>query len=134
MNLSKFQFRLDSNLIWTLLVSFSVFSAFLAFSDAAMAGEAPTDAIGNALCNIVLALTGNIAKAIATIAIFSVGVSLFMGKMQWGTALAIAAGVVIVFAAPQIVDWISSNGEADDNCGTESIGDDDGTTTTTPAP
>jgi len=59
-------------------------------------------------------LSGGIARGIATIAIFSVGVGLFLGKLNWGIA---AAGVGIIFSAPKLVAFLS--GDTDNqNCDT----------------
>ena len=49
------------------------------------------------------------------VAIFSVGVGLFLGKLNWGIAAATAAGVGIIFSAPQLVSWLAGD-NADDQC------------------
>ncbi len=87
----------------------------LACSEAAFAtgGSAAAavanDPVGATLCRLTTNLTGNIAKAIATIAIFAVGVGLFMGKFQWGTAALTAAGVGVIFGSAQLVGYISGS-------------------------
>jgi len=58
---------------------------------------------------LVANLSGGIARGIATIAIFSVGVGLFLGKLNWGIAAATAAGVGIIFAAPKLVAFLSGD-------------------------
>jgi type IV secretory pathway VirB2 component (pilin) len=107
---------------WKLLISFCVVAAFIAMADVAQAqaqaAASNNDVIGSTLCNLVANLSGSIARSIATLAIFAVGISLFMGKLNWGTAAMTAAGVAVVFGAAQLVGWLS--GDADNsNCPTE---------------
>ena len=42
-------------------------------------------------------------------AIFSVGVGLFLGKLNWGVAAATAAGVGIIFSAGKLVNFIAGS-------------------------
>jgi type IV secretory pathway VirB2 component (pilin) len=65
--------------------------------------------VGQTLCRLVANLSGGIARGIATIAIFSVGVGLFLGKLNWGIAAATAAGVGIIFSAPRLVAFLSGD-------------------------
>lgn len=62
-------------------------------------------------------LSGGIARGIATIAIFAVGVGLFLGKLNWGIAAATAPGVGIIFSAPKLVAFLSGS-DANSNCPT----------------
>ena len=59
------------------------------------------------LCRLVNLMKGNVAKVIATMAIFFVAISMFFGKINWGTALVTALAIVILFSAPAIVNFIS---------------------------
>jgi type IV secretory pathway VirB2 component (pilin) len=67
------------------------------------------DVVGATLCRLVANLSGGIARGIATIAIFAVGVGLFLGKLNWGIAAATAAGVGIIFSAPKLVAFLSGD-------------------------
>lgn len=94
----------------------------LTASDAAFAADGAGDAtnndvIGQTLCRLVANLSGGIARGIATIAIFAVGVGLFLGKLNWGIAAATAAGVGVIFSAPQLVAFLAGNDEFS-NCPT----------------
>ncbi len=109
MNFSKFHIELNADLAWRFFLFLAATAAILSASESAFATTNPTDTLGESLCRIALSLSGNIARGIATVAIFTIGVSLFMGKMNWGMALAIAAGIAIVFGAPKIVAWLSGN-------------------------
>lgn len=91
---------------WRLFAFFCVALMVLSVSDFAFATANSNDVIGHTLCGVVNNLSGGIAKSIATLAIFAVGVALFMGKLNWGTAAMTAAGVGIVFGAPKLVSWI----------------------------
>ena len=91
---------------WKLFALFCIALMVLSVTDFAFATDT-NDVIGITLCRVVGNLSGGIAKSIATIAIFAVGVALFMGKLNWGTAAMTAAGVGIVFGAPKLVNWIS---------------------------
>ncbi len=103
---------------WRLVMVLCVACTIIAASEAAFAaGGASNDVIGTTLCRLVANINGGIAKSIATIAIFAVGVSLFMGKLNWGVAAATAAGVGIIFGSAQMVAWISGNA-ANANCPT----------------
>lgn len=112
MNLSKFHIELNADLSWRLFLVFAAFAVILTSSEAAFAATAPNpadDVIGNTLCRLVANLSGGIARGIATMAIFAVGVGLFLGKLNWGIAAATAAGVGVIFAAPKLVGFLSGD-------------------------
>ena len=115
MNFSKFHVEMNSDLAWRLFLLFAAACAIVAASDSALAGVSTAaednDVVGETLCRLVANLSGGIARGIATIAIFSVGVGLFLGKLNWGIAAATAAGVGIIFSAPRLVAFLS--GDAD---------------------
>lgn len=111
MNVSRLHIELNTDLVWRLFFLFSTFSIVLVASESAFAAES-NDVIGNTLCKLVNNLSGGIAKGIATLAIFSVGVGLFLGKLNWGIAAATAAGVGVIFSAPKLVAFLSGE---DDN-------------------
>jgi type IV secretory pathway VirB2 component (pilin) len=114
MNSTKFQIELNADLVWRLVLLFAAICVILTSAEAAFA-TAPAaednDVVGQTLCRLVANLSGGIARGIATIAIFSVGVGLFLGKLNWGIAAATAAGVGIIFSAPRLVAFLS--GDAD---------------------
>lgn len=63
------------------------------------------------VCSVVDALTGNIARSFAAIAVIFLGFSLFLGKISWGIALALAIGIGTVFGAPEIVSVLAGDGK-----------------------
>ena len=115
MNSTKFQIELNADLVWRLVLLFAAICVILTSAEAEFAAAAPAaednDVVGQTLCRLVANLSGGIARGIATIAIFSVGVGLFLGKLNWGIAAATAAGVGIIFSAPRLVAFLS--GDAD---------------------
>lgn len=114
MNFSNFHVEINADLAWRLFLLFAAMCTIVAASDAAFAGNTTgtdDDVVGQTLCRLVSNLSGGIARGIATIAIFSVGVGLFLGKLNWGIAAATAAGVGIIFSAPKLVAFLS--GDAD---------------------
>lgn len=121
MNLEKLNIEVNSDLIWRVFLMITSVFAILMMSDVVLAGgttstdPANNDVVGETLCRLVANLSGGIARGIATIAIFAVGVGLFLGKLNWGIAAATAAGVGIIFSAPRLVAFLS--GDADNaNC------------------
>lgn len=115
MNIKSFYMEIDSEVIWKLCLTFCVIAIIIASSDVALAAGAKNDVVGNTLCRLVANLSGNIARAIATIAIFAVGVGLFLGKLNWGIAAATAGGVGIIFSANKLVGFLTGQ-EADAAC------------------
>ena len=110
MNFSTFQIELNRDLIWRLFLVLSAISIILLSCEAAFAGGTDNnDVVGATLCRLVANLSGGIARGIATIAIFAVGVGLFLGKLNWGIAAATAAGVGIIFSAPKLVAFLSGD-------------------------
>ncbi len=121
MNLSNFYIDLNRDIAWRLLLVMCSISVILLSCDDAFAATATNvakdDVVGQTLCRLVSNLSGGIARAIATIAIFSVGVGLFLGKLNWGIAAATAAGVGIIFSAPQLVAFLSGD-DSNSDCPT----------------
>ena len=119
MNIKSFYIEIDSAVIWKLFLLFCVIAIIITSSDVALAAAANSassnDVIGNTLCRLVANLSGNIARAIATIAIFAVGVGLFLGKLNWGIAAATAGGVGIIFSANKLVGFLTGQ-DSDATC------------------
>lgn len=115
MNFSNFQIELNSDLVWRLMLALCAVALVMTISDQAIAAGGNTttgdanDVVGQTLCRLVKNLSGGVARGIATIAIFAVGVGLFLGKLNWGIAAATAAGVGIIFSAPKLVAFLSGD-------------------------
>ena len=121
MNFSTFQIELNRDLVWRLFLVLTAIGIVITSCDAAFAvdtvADNKNDVVGQTLCRLVVNLTGGVARGIATIAIFSVGVGLFLGKLNWGVAAATAAGVGIIFSAPKLVAFLSGD-SANSTCPT----------------
>ena len=103
---------ISKELFYWKLGFFFCFAAMLIFSNDIAFADAATndDIIGKTLCQLVSNLSGGIARSIATIAVFAVGVGLFLGKINWGIAAATTAGIAIVFGAQDLVKWLAPGG------------------------
>ena len=77
----------------------------------AKAADTEVDTVEGAMCNGYAIFNGPIGKTFALFAIVALGVGFFLGKVSWGTAIAIALGVGALFGAPAIVKVITG-GEA----------------------
>ncbi len=74
-------------------------------------GDTPgTAAISDVICNIVAALQGPVARGVAAFGIIFLGFSLFLGKISWGTALALGIGLGAIFGAEAIVGLMAPDG------------------------
>ena len=70
-------------------------------------GNSETNAFGQALCNMFKFITGKVGRGVAAGAVIALGVFFFMGKVTWGSALAVALGVGAVFGAPSVVSVLT---------------------------
>jgi type IV secretion system protein VirB2 len=89
----------------------------------ALAAEGDKKFVG-VLCNVLDLLQGNVARSVAAAGIIFLGFSLFLGKVSWGTALAIGIGIGAIFGAKDIVDLLAGDGLVD-ACSTTITPDED---------
>ncbi len=87
-----------------------IFLAMLLTSFDALAAD--PGSLEGTVCNVVSAMQGPIARGIAALAIIFLGFSLFLGKISWGIALALAIGIGAVFGANEIVDKVAGGGRS----------------------
>jgi type IV secretory pathway VirB2 component (pilin) len=59
--------------------------------------------VGAGLCAVVSAITGNVGKALATLAIIVLGISAFFGKVTWGLAIMFGTGIIGIFGAGTLI-------------------------------
>lgn len=98
------------NSAWTAFLCFALFAAFALVPEFAFAD----DQLSEGFCNAIAFVTGRTGKALATIAIITVGVGALMGKVSWGLAILVALGIAIIFGAEAIMGAIS--GDAGTGC------------------
>ncbi|MBP7190585.1 MAG: TrbC/VirB2 family protein [Rickettsiaceae bacterium] len=111
----KKNFVLDRDLYWRMCSILTIIALSFVMADNAFANFATydkNDVIGGTLCKVTTLLTGNTARAVSSIAIFTTGISLFMGKMQWTTAAMIGVGIGLIFSSASIITFISGSGGA----------------------
>ena len=56
----------------------------------------------NALCTLIVMLNGRIARVIAAVAIFAIGIMFFMGKITWQIIVTIGIALGLVFGAKNV--------------------------------
>lgn len=115
-------FKIDYTAVAFTLLFMSVIAMLPSLSLAAATGTNTGDmatnqgTIAGTICQVIGELRGPIARGLAAIAIIFLGFSLFLGKISWGIALALAIGIGAVFGAPEIVKLLGdgSNGSCKD--------------------
>ncbi|WP_431153278.1 TrbC/VirB2 family protein [Acidovorax facilis] len=73
--------------------------------EAAMAASDPWDNAANKVLEI---FTGGLARTIAIIAVIACGITALAGKLSWDWAIKIIIGIVLIFGAPALVDYVKS--------------------------
>lgn len=96
-----------------LLIFLLAFSFNLATPELALADAGTNDGSGSivkVLCNVIGIAQGNTGKTISILVVISMAVGLFLGKITWGVAIAVAVGMGILFGANTMVGFISNTG------------------------
>jgi type IV secretory pathway VirB2 component (pilin) len=117
-NTSLSNLKSSSDFTWKIFTFFCLVLIILASSNEVFADSpaSGTDPFGDSLCNVVKALNGNIAKAIATAAIFATAIGFFSGKLQWQTVAVLSVGIVTIFSAGTLVSFLSGSNSAAGAC------------------
>ncbi len=84
-----------------------------------IAMAAPWDAAIGAVAGT---LQGTLGKGIAIVAVIALGLMAMAGKLEWMTAIKVVIGIVIMFSASQIINWIAPNAGVADRVAVGSIG------------
>jgi type IV secretory pathway VirB2 component (pilin) len=112
---ANFSLRFSLRSLWFFLITFVIINTY----ELALAANT-ADPIGTQLCSIINVIQGNTVKAIAIAALISIGIGLFMGKVNWGVALTTAVGVIVLFGAPTLIGFLSGNSSLS-SCSTSAI-------------
>lgn len=112
-NTSLSNLKSSSDFTWKIFMFFCLVLIIFASSNEVFAAADP---FGDSLCNVVKALNGNIAKAIATAAIFATAIGFFSGKLQWQTVAVLSVGIVTIFSAGTLVKFLSGSNTAAGAC------------------
>ncbi len=78
--------------------------AALLMLEPSIAAAAPWD---DAVRAIADTLTGTLGRTIAIIAVIVLGLMAMAGKLEWMNAIKVVIGIVIMFSAGQIINWIA---------------------------
>ena len=76
--------------------------------DAAAQSGGTLQPVQSTLTQLVQALTGPIATALATLAVIACGLFAWSGRLTWGIAGSVIFGIVRVFGSAQIVQFFQS--------------------------
>ena len=90
--------------------AFALAALVTALPELALAQVDDIGNLGSSICRIVQALQGNIGRGIATIAVIFLGIGAFFGKVNWGLAIMVAGGVILIFGAAEITDTVTDSG------------------------
>lgn len=82
-----------------LLAAIAVMAPSIAMADAPWQGAADA---------VLRIFTGGLSKTLATIAVIALGIMAAAGKLEWGTAIKVIIGLVLIFGAANIVGWITA--------------------------
>ncbi len=69
---------------------------------------APT-VIGDILCNAYGLIAIDIGRGLATLAVVTLGIGAMLGRVTWGQAVTVGAGIGTVFGAVGIVGWLTTS-------------------------
>lgn len=64
--------------------------------------------IQNFLTGVIGFLNSSVMRSVAIIAVFSMGIAAYLGKISWELAMKVGAGVILTFGAAALVDQFSS--------------------------
>jgi type IV secretory pathway VirB2 component (pilin) len=100
------------------LYLFLIIALFGVTINTSFAGEASK--IEDVMCKGYSIFNGPLGKTFAVFAIVALGVGFFLGKVSWGTAIAIALGIGAIFGAPALVATITGGATT---CNSSGFGD-----------
>ena len=83
------------------------FGAVLVMPETAMA--APWDTTATKILDI---FTGGLTRTIAIISVIACGIAAIAGKLSWDWAIKIIVGIILIFGAASIVDYIIAGASA----------------------
>ncbi len=96
----------DKNRLEKLLILLAM-GAVLVIPETAMA--APWDSTATKILDI---FTGGLTRTIAIISVIACGIAAIAGKLSWDWAIKIIVGIILIFGAASIVDYIIAGASA----------------------
>lgn len=110
--LEYYKTKFSADDCWRYAIAFMLMFAVMLDSSGAMAGGDAGAFLGQGLCEAIGMVTGPVGKAIATAAIITIAIGALLGRVSWGMAVMIAAGIAAIFGAGKIAAVISQQGDA----------------------
>jgi len=89
-----------------------VMCIMMLYSTMLPATASAANTITSVMCVATNQLTGPIGRVIAVVVIASLAISLFLGKVSWGLAIATMVGMGVLFGAPALVNLLSAGNAA----------------------
>lgn len=103
---------LSKSFVVDLALAGLVFGATAFAPDMAHAQASGADSfLQDIFCKAINLVQGSTAQALATIAIIIVGIGALLGRVNWGMAALIVAGIALIFGAGQIASFIGGGTE-----------------------
>lgn len=66
-------------------------------------GSSENNALGDVVCNVYKLATGKVGRGIVVIVLFVTGITFYLGKVNWGTIVAVVLGAGLCFGGPAVV-------------------------------
>ncbi|MBL6785164.1 MAG: TrbC/VirB2 family protein [Rickettsiales bacterium] len=95
-----------------LTIAFGLMAAMVITDPAFATGGAAVGTGGDLeqiLCNALSIVQGGVGRTIAAFAVIFIGISLFLGKVSWGVAIATVLGIGAIFGATTIVEGLGAD-------------------------
>ncbi len=86
---------------------------FCCFFPAEAFAQDALEQAGQAICEIASVFGSDVARALASFGIVTMGAYAFLGKLQWPTVLLTGLGVMLMFSVPQIIGAMIINNSMD---------------------
>jgi type IV secretory pathway VirB2 component (pilin) len=96
----------DMNSAWQMCLVV-LFTALVVLTPDMAFASGINSTLGAGLCIVAQAFYGQVASAIATIAICVIGAMACLGRVQWTSALVVGAGIATLFGASALVAQVS---------------------------
>lgn len=93
---------------WLKLAMFALLIAIAFLPDLAIAADTPWDRGANQLESI---RTSTFTRTVAILAVFALGIAALMGNLNVKWAGAIIFGIILIFGAPEFVDFLKTVAE-----------------------
>jgi type IV secretory pathway VirB2 component (pilin) len=84
-----------------------LFVSLMVFSHLSEAFAIDDNSFAAAMCNLDSIVSGNMGKVLASLALISIGIGFFNGKVSWGLLIGVSAGIALMFSAPNLLSVLT---------------------------